>query len=70
MHGQNLTGGFMNNAQEAISSLEVMSSELERLSNEPRNYNTDYSIFLAQLSAEMYRNANELKCVVGLYGDL
>jgi len=66
----NLTGDFMNTAQEAIKNLQSMSKELERLSNNPKIFPTAYGAYLEQMAQEMYRNSNDLAQVAALYGDI
>ena len=46
---------------QAISNLEMLSQEFERLANNPKNYNSEFSYYLETISYEMYRYANELK---------
>lgn len=60
----------MDTAQEAISNLQLMSKELERLSLNPKIFPTAYGAYLEQLAQDMYRNANELTSLASLYGDI
>ena len=66
----NLTGDFMNTAREAIKNLQVMSKELERLSNSPKVFPTAYGAYLEQMAQEMYRNSNDLAQLASYYGDI
>lgn len=66
----NLTGEFMDTAAEAISNLQLMSKELERLSVSPKIYSTQFGAYLEQLSHEMWRNSNDLSSLSALYGDI
>lgn len=51
----------MTTVDAAIKNLELMSQELEKSANDPKNYNSDFSMYLEQMSWEMFRTANELK---------
>lgn len=58
----------MNRIAEAIDSLELMSSELEKFANRHETYNTDYALYLEHLSWEMTKHANELREIDFVYG--
>jgi len=49
------------NTKEAIKNLEMMSLELGKEANKPRNYNTEFSYYLEMMSFEMHKMANELR---------
>ncbi len=50
----------MNEISNAIQNLEVMSQTLERLSNDPKHFNSYYANHLEQLSWELFKTAKEL----------
>ncbi len=50
----------MKEINEAISNLEVMSQTLEKLSNDPKHYNSYYANYLEQASWEMFKMSKEL----------
>ena len=66
----NLTRDYMDKASDAISNLQIMSKELERLSMNPKIYSTQFGAYLEQLSHEMWRNSNDLTSLSSLYGDI
>ncbi len=66
----NLTGDYMNTAAEAISNLQLMSKELERLSMSPKIFPTGFGAYLEQLSHQMYKDANDLSSLSALYSDI
>lgn len=66
----NLTRDYMDKASDAISNLQIMSKELERLSMSPKIYSTQFGAYLEQLSHEMWRNSNDLTSLSSLYGDI
>lgn len=49
------------NANEMISNLERYSEIVEKTSQKPSIYNTDYGYYLEQWSHEMHKMANELR---------
>lgn len=58
----------MNEINEAINNLELMSKTLEKLSNKPENYNTYYSVYLEQMSWEMFKMSKELTQIGYAFG--
>jgi len=50
----------MNEIKEAINNLEVMSKALEKLSNDPKHYNSYYANYLEQSAWEMFKMSKEL----------
>lgn len=53
----------MTNLQELIETAYRLSSRLEESANEEKKFCVDIQLRLEQLSWEMYRTANELKCI-------
>lgn len=49
------------NAKEAINNLELISNALEKVANKPENYNTEWAVYLEQMSLSLYKQANELR---------
>ena len=49
------------NTQEAINNLEKMSVALEKVANEPENYNTEWAFYLEQMSWSLHKHAIELR---------
>lgn len=50
----------MEQIQESINTLETMSKTLEKLSNDPKHYNSYYAQYLEQISWEMFKMSKEL----------
>ncbi len=48
------------NAKEAIQNLEMMSNALSKAANKPENYNTDWALYLENMSFEMHKMSNDL----------
>lgn len=48
------------NAKQAIQNLRTMSEALDKCANKAENYNTEWAIYLEQMSFEMHKQANEL----------
>ena len=55
---------------EAISNLEKTSNVLEKVANDPKNYNTEFAYYLEQMSSEMTRQAKFLKECQFLFGEV
>ena len=58
----------MNEINEAINNLELMSKTLENMANRPENYNTYYSVYLEQYSWELYKMSKELTQIGYAFG--
>ncbi len=50
----------MNEISNAIQNLETMSKALEKLSNDPKHYNSYYANHLEQLSWDLFKMGKEL----------
>jgi hypothetical protein len=50
----------MNQINEAVNNLEIMSKTLEEMANKPENYNTYYAEYLEQYSWELFKMSKEL----------
>ena len=55
---------------QSVSNLELLSRELEKAANNPKNYNTEFGYYLEQFSFDLHRNAQELKNRNYIYGGL
>ena len=44
-----------------IKNIELMSSELSKVANTPKHYNTDFAYYLEIMSFEMKKQADNLK---------
>lgn len=60
----------MTTTTEAIQSLTSMSEALERISCEPKYYNSDYGMYLEQMSWQMHKQATDLKELSYLFGEI
>ena len=60
----------MNAITDAIKNLEVMSRVLETHANKSENNDSEFSNYLEILSWEMLKQANELKSMNYIYGEV
>lgn len=60
----------MCNVNEAISNLNLMSDALEKFANRKEIFNSDYAMYLEQLSWEMSKHANDLAEINYIYGGI
>lgn len=51
-----------------INNLRMTSNALSKEAAKPKNYNTDWSYYLDQMSFELHKQANELSCLEDFYG--
>jgi len=58
------------NIQQAINNMELVSSAFEKAANDPKNYNTEFSYYLEQLSWDLYKDAQEIKGRMDLIGGI
>lgn len=56
------------NTQEAIRNLDAMSIALGKKANDPKNYNTQWSLYLEQMSWQMHKMSNDLKDIESKFG--
>lgn len=54
--------------KQAISNLEQLSDALSRHANLPKNYNTQWAMYLEQMGFEMHRHANILRDIDDQFG--
>ena len=60
----------MNEINEAINNLDLMSKTLEKMANKPENYNTYYATYLEQYSWELFKMSKELVQISYTFGGL
>lgn len=58
------------NIDQAIKNLETISQVLQKSSLDPKNYNTDFSYYLEQISWALFKDAQELRARKELFGSL
>jgi len=46
---------------QAVRNLEMISEAFEKVANDPKYYNTDFSHYLEQFSYALYKDAREIK---------
>jgi len=49
------------NAKESIKNLCALGEVLEKVSNKPENYNTEWCFYLKEMNRSMHNYANELR---------